>query len=220
MSSTWIDYCYELSPTWLKRKWGERFVGAHALLANVVSEGIALALRSGHVHDPEIATDSLALIASERGLPRYFNESFASAKTRAQSAWNIWRLAGTEPSIESQLTSLGFTGAKVYTPATWSRAPFGYWSEFWVFFPYGSHPMTAQTLCGGGGICGAGLFCGGDGTLLTQLSTARDIIARFKPVDWVCRELIFEITAATCGADGNAGGGAICGGSTAILGAT
>jgi len=201
------------------------------LVGDTSSEGIRQAIRAAWVGDSDIgpAEDALGPAGAELSLPRYPIETRAQYHTRLQRAWEDWQKAGHETSIVGQLEAAGFPGAVIYHASEWPTAGrVDWWSQFWVFFPEGTHTVTdpgprywddgSAPLYGsfpwGGGATygthapgsGVGAFLWGDGSTYgpigitpESLLVIRSIIQKFKPARWICSGVIFEISGWTYG---------------------
>lgn len=216
----------------LRQGAGQRLMGTLALLlGDNNAEAIRQAVRAGWVGDNDTgpAEDALGAAGDELSLPRYPNETWEQYHARLQRAWDDWPYAGHETSIVGQLEAAGFPGAVVYHASAWpySGRP-DWWSQFWVFFPEGTHAVTSPGAVywddgsaplygffpwGGGATYGThtpgptgGSFAWGDGTTYgplgitpVELLTIRSIIQKFKPARWICSGVIFEISGWTYG---------------------
>lgn len=224
-SRNWRDFAAAIVPTVLSGFYGERLVGVIALVADLISEGASEALKVSWLGEASSPDDALRFAAFDRNLERYPNETAAQHRARLLRAWQDWLAAGDESAIVGQLAAATFTQSVVYCQAEWLRPPetdvLGnpWWSLFWIFFPKGTHPVTAQgPICGGEFFCGGGARCGPIG-IGGGAPVLVGIVQKWKPSDWVARELVFEISGSTCGT-GHACGetGLVCGGECAVMG--
>lgn len=197
----WRDWTANMMPPWLKANWGERFVGVHALLADTLSEALAEAMKVRWVREETFPPDALVHLGFNRNLERYPAETDAQYKARLDDAWNSWPLAGDETSIVDQLAAAGYPGCTVicYTNIGGPHGePPPYWTQFWVRFPVGSHPVVAAGPEWGTAVWGS--FSWGTATIPAAFAaTVRGIINKFKPADWVCRGCKFQIAEALWG---------------------
>jgi hypothetical protein len=148
------------------------------------------------LRDPNSPDDVLPLVGAERGLPRYPIETPDQYRARLLDAWNAYKFAGSEQTIERQFELAGYPGVDItFDPA--ALGPNGeaapYWSQFWVYFPHSSgHPVT-----GDGAHYNA--FTWGDGTLygvgtsIDFYALIHGIVRKWKPSRWICRGFIFEL---------------------------
>jgi hypothetical protein len=219
---TYRDLGFANSPTRLRGYFGRRLVGAAMLLLDSVAQGLSHAVKAAWIKGEEGgAYDAPSLLASETSLPRYPLETYSQHKARLERAWLDWPFAGDESSILGQLAAAGFPGAEIRfdpnAPGP-NGQPAPYWSQFWVFFPIGSHPIVGAGQEWGSFDWGDGTLWGPegrDGPEATQLAlfTIRSIIKKWKPADWVCRGLMFELSRPKWGefewGDGTVWGGVV-----------
>lgn len=208
------DLIERISPPWLAAENAAGFVGVvFALVGDTIAEGAELAARAPWLLEATSPDDVLPLIGDERRMPRYPSETAAQYRARLHGAWNAYSFGGDESAIITQLEAAGFVGVRIYDPGNWERGPSGYSTQFWVWFPEGSHPITAQgPICGAGPVCGDGSICGPVGITPAQLRAVRSLVRKWKSSRWICRQLIFEVTGPTCGTGHLCGDGSICGG--------
>lgn len=179
----------------LARGFGERFVGVvHGVMSDLIAQGATEAIKSAWLTNEEQPDDALTLIGAERKLPGYPGETPAIYRGRLLRAWDDYQVAGDEDSIIGQLAAAGFPGAEIYDPwnATFTPAP--YWSHFIVRFPIGSHPVTSAGQEWGSFSWGDGTLYGPTGITPQQIALIRAIIAKWKPVRWICRRIDFQIS--------------------------
>src|SRR5690606_8384543 len=129
----------------------------------------------------------------EYGITRYPNEAWEDYLARVQRAWTTAPTRGVN--IVDELAAAGYPGAVLrYHGDMPDLDTADYWSEFWVWFPYGTHSVVSdetqvvQTETGG--------FISYDveGLSLADVRTMRSIIAANKPGHWICRSVLFEWT--------------------------
>lgn len=174
---------------------GQALVGTFGVLADALAQGWSEGLRAPWIGDvgEGPAYDALGPAGSELSMPRYPGESWTQYHERLQRAWTDYRFAGTEATIEAQLAAAGFPGARVLGPNDTTIEPPGYWSHFIVYFPIGSHTVTASAPKWGSFKWGDGTQYGPVGLSAQQLQTIRAIVRKWKPGHWICRELVFQI---------------------------
>lgn len=222
MSKTYVDHIERIVPRVLRGFWGSRLIGSFALLVDALMQGVAESVTAGWIKwSSGVPTDSLAYHGQDTALERYPVETDEQYKARIELAWETWQLAGGPESILDQLAAAGFPGAEIYTPLEWpTRPPTPYASQFWVFFPEGTHPVTSQGPLIGSFVVGDGTVIGPTGISVEQLFMLRRLIRKWKSGRWVCRELIFEISGWTIGSGHVIGEpGLVIGGETAVVGA-
>lgn len=200
--SNYRSFVERVMPTVLKGYWGRRLVGAIAMLVDELALGITQAVHAPWLGDPGIgpAEDALRPAGSELSLPRYPNETRAQYDARLQRAWLDWPFAGDEDPLLAQLAAAGFPGAKIFDPRQWpNKPPSPYYSQFWIFFPKGTHTVTSAGPLIGSFVVGDGTSLGPIGITVQQLFTMRSIIRKWKPGHWVCRGIVFEVSGWTIG---------------------
>lgn len=215
------EFLTEIAPSWLSNTLSGIWLEiVHGTPADLHSDSIGLTHRMGWLLDEESPDDALPLFASERGLPRYINETAAAHRARLHGAWNTYQRAGSDEVLVEQIEAAGYVGARVYTAADWpTRDAVGHWSQFWVFFPTGSHPVTGEGPAIGTFTVGDGTTIGPVGITASEIKELRAIVRRWKPSRWVCRQLIFQIDGWTIGDGGSVGDpGLEVGGTTAYVG--
>jgi len=178
----------------LREGLGADFVGVvFGLLPDILTEAAQACIQVTLLTDDQQPDDAMALIGAERRLPRYAGETRLQYQRRLREAADLYDVAGDESSIIDQLEAAGWEGVRIYDPWMWSgHPPTGYWSQFWVFFPYGSYTFAV------GETRDYNDFAWGDGALwgpiqdAAAVRTIKAIIRKWKPVDWVCRKIIVE----------------------------
>jgi len=212
---TYRSFIARVMPTVLRGPIGRRFIGTFALFFDLLAEGARQAVRAPWVGDASgvgPAYDGMTASGNEVSLMRYPGETWAQHHARLQRVWDDYPLAGTEGAIAAQLSAAGFPGAVFYydPPNT----------AFWIFFPAGTHTVTAQGPLVGSFVVGDGTLIGPVGITPGQITTMRGIIARWKPAHWVCTKIIFQLTGWTVG-DGHHVGdvGLTLGGENVIISA-
>ena len=140
------------------------------------------------------AYDALDLLGRETQIPQMSSEGWTSYRDRLRDPWETWDTAGTEFCLEDQLTRSVFTDAQIF--------PYGgngSDSEFIVFLPEGSHPVTGPGPAIGTFTVGDGTFIGPEGLDPKDLQSIRVMVERWKPATWKCPWVIFEISGWTIG---------------------
>lgn len=164
------------------------------LTGDLIAEGMTAATRMPWLKDPNSPDDVLPLIANERGLQRYPGETPASHRTRLVKAWDSYSFAGSATEIEAQLAAYGYPGKVTFFPGR--DGPFGqlapYWSQFWLTFPTGTHPVTSEGPPWDSFNWDDGHVWGPVGYTPEFAATLHAIVNKWKPVQWICRGFIFE----------------------------
>jgi len=218
---TFREFVEQESPPWLLGELSGAFVGiVFGLMADTVAEGMGAAVRMPWLLEPLSPPDVLPFIGNERRLPRYPGESIAQYRARLHGAWKAYEFAGDESSILGQLEAAGYPGAKIYDPWNMGILPLGYWSQFVVWFPIGTHPVTSAGAVWGSFNYGDGTVYGPGGLTVAIATTLRGIIKKWKPVEWICRGIMFQISGWAWG-DGSTFGqsGLQWGGTVVVMGA-
>lgn len=216
----YVEFVRRISPTVLLGHWGERLNGTIAgLMWDWVAQGSSEAVLSALLTRPEQPVDALPVIADERKLPKYIDETVEDWQARLLAGWDIWERGGSGTEIVNQLEAAGYAGTEVHSPIDWGRSPIPWESQFWIFLPEDSHD----------GVFGVGSEAGDPGTISGEhlagisgdygrVAELRFIAQNFRPGDQVCRQIIVEISGSTCGADGLLSGSHLCGGSHGYIG--
>lgn len=184
----------EFSPSWLLGRLSSGFFGVVGLAADAAAEAHGQILRMPWLREPTSPDDVLPLVGSERRMPRYPIETPAVYRRRLWLAWEVYPWGGSSTAIERQLAAAGMPGAV--------RAGPGSWSEFWVYFAIGTHPVTSP----GAPIdtphhwtVGDGTIIGPEGITVAELYSLRELVKKWKHSQWVCRALVFQISGWTVG---------------------
>jgi hypothetical protein len=180
----------------LQRLSGGFFGVLHGLTGDILADALSVATRMPWLRDPSSPDDVLPLVGSERSLPRYPIETAVQYRTRLLEAWESYRFAGAEQTIERQFEIAGYPGVDITFDAA-ALGPNGeaapYWSQFWVYFPYSSgHPVTGDGAEWGSFDFGDGTVYGLDVTL-DFYSLIHGVVRKWKPTRWICRGFIFEL---------------------------
>lgn len=153
----------------------------------------------------------------------------------------IWEKGGSNDCLEEQLEAAGYAGGRIFSPRDWDRPPHNHITQFWAFLPFTSHADgTPFHRAGDGSLCGSATC--GDGTPFTAPTRAgstasiagqhiagitasaevieelRHIVRQFKSGNEVCRQVIVEIDAPTCGSGIFCNDGHKCGGTLGLIG--
>jgi len=111
---TFIDYAFRISPPWLQRFVGRRYVGGSiGLTYDLLSEGCAQALKAPWLLSNSSPNDALPSIGTERSMPRYPADSDATYRARLHKAWGTWQHAGNGDAIIEQLNAAGYSNVLV-----------------------------------------------------------------------------------------------------------
>lgn len=216
----WVDGAVRSYATFAGH-YGERFTGfVIGLMSDLIAEGASQAVTNWWINSRKPPEDWLAFLGNERLLPRYPKETSLQYRQRILDAWNIWPFAGDENTIEQQLETMGFTEVQVLDAAEVPLLPpVGYWSQFWVYIA-GGHSITGSGPTYGSFNWGDGTRYGPYGLNADEYAAVRGIIRKFKPTEWICREIVWQIEGWAYGTGHTWGeAGLVWGGSVARTGA-
>lgn len=220
------DLIREISPPWLQRKWGERFLYAPGLILDGVMHW---ALEGMKARFPDKGPpEALALIGRDRLILRGFNEPAESYRARLKR-WRIdWRRAGVAFALLEQVKAylFGFDVLMrtVNTKGTWQTvaidgtyaivrkagnwdwdgAPATQWSRFWVILypPAGLWVVAAQWDEPGTTWDADATTCWDTTATVEQANSIRQIVATGGPLAWkpagtTCVEIILAFDGAS-----------------------
>lgn len=178
------EYANRLVPGFLRRNWGERFIGAVAgLLSDVVIEGAYQAINVRSMRSPSFPYDGLDLMGSERMLPRFPAEPHTTYKERLLAAWAIWQQSGTDGGIVYLFSLLGFA-VTVKRNYNWNwDGDAANWSRFWVIID--DHDWNTDGVWDDPGTWDDGGVWDSDATI-DEVRAVRNIVHRHKPVMAIC----------------------------------
>lgn len=183
------------TPTVLHGDVGERWRGAIGVALDGLAQGSREALvRTWLRRGQPIANDTLAALGQQRNLEWYPGESAQQYRARVDRAWVDWRGAGGPQTLVEQLAAAGYPGAKVlyqWSPDLPVPDPPDWWSQFWVYFPHGTHTVSGETAKWGEFEWGDGTVWGPLGLTRPQIVLLRGIVRKWKPGNWICRGLLF-----------------------------
>jgi hypothetical protein len=130
------EFAAELSPSWLRRFFGERFVGVtEGLGADLIAEGEAQALRAPWLKESTSPNDALPSIGDERGIFRTPPETDAEYRERLFDAWDLWSEAATVLFAQNALAPFGIPAANITLVPNyfWNADPGStHWSRWWL----------------------------------------------------------------------------------------
>jgi hypothetical protein len=197
-AESFTDYLLgRVLPRWMQGPLGVSFPGVViGLVADAAAESLAVALRAPWLHDPKSPDDALPRLGRERRMPRYADESPEQYRARLLEAPAVYRAAGDEGTILSQIAKAGWPGAQIWDPRNMPSAfadP-SYYSQFVVNFPTGTHPVTALGPAWGSFSYGDGTRWGPVGITFQQIQTIRGIIKKWKPSLWICAGINFQLS--------------------------
>lgn len=233
MVATFTDLVERWSCPDMKADLASGFFGVLVgIVADTHQEAATLACRMHLLDDPQSPDDILPLIGEDRRLGRYYLETADQHRARLIDAWNIYAKGASEVSINEQLRAAGF-GPTNRSPAwgedgiIWGTdgyywndlgtyieyrpsesgprgEPAPYFSQFWVIFQPGFHPVIGPPIPWG-------TFTWGDtydgvwgplGYSPDFKRTVSGIIRKWKGSRWICRGLVFKLSEQLWGQDG------------------
>jgi len=176
---TYRQWALELSPTWLRGPWGEKFANTIGGLFDEAYDAVFQAGAAGSIGAPTFPVDALALVGSERSIERYPDETDDEYKTRVKGAWESWEQAGTMRLV-SELLYLGFTAViKENFTSGWNwDGDANNWSRIWtVITGHGWSP----TAWGGSGRKWTNDQVWGCDATANEAATLLRLIRKWKP---------------------------------------
>jgi hypothetical protein len=178
----WRDYFAAIGPPWTQRYWGERLWGAFAYMSDLVTEGMAQAIKAHLLEQATSPPDALPRIGNERRMPRYAGESDDQYRDRLLDAWYAYERGGTRVGVISQLAWYDIVANIVSFHDGWlfENPPLIYhWSRFAVFLT--THPWSTAYLYGAGYSYGTPITYGSTATP-AEVDTVKGLIRKWKPV--------------------------------------
>jgi hypothetical protein len=180
--------------------YGERFAGVVCGLVNDIfaecatTAVIAQYLKQEPGQPYEQPLDSIERLGQDALRPRYKGEHYInSAIPRIQDKWNFWTGSPKLGMIEEYEAS-GHVGVVVSVPGDFPSEPepIGYWSRFWVFFPFGSHSIIGPGAVVGTAVVGTDVV-GPEGLTTEQWGLIQSIANTYKDVQFVVWDYEFEL---------------------------
>lgn len=174
---------------------GSRMLTTLGLLWDTLSQTVTDAFAAPlHRAENGPAYDAVRLLGNETSMPQYPFETWEAYRSRLRTDWDTWSKAGDEDTITGQLALAGRPGAQIFR-----FSDNGSWSEFVVFYPAGTHPVTGDRTYGSGLTYGGSSTYGVAGITAEELAGYKDLITHWKPARWKCPWIIWEISGATYG---------------------
>ena len=194
-------YVRRISPGWLRGTYGAKLVqGVIGLVGDAMVDWMIAGIRSAQRVEGWADINAADAAGRERGMRRYANETRDGYLERLRNAWTAWEFAGTKQGILDQFTAAGYPNTlDIYTAAQWPLRPVVGWiSQWFLFFPVGSHNWSAAATYGPTSIYGASLTYGITAPA-SDIDDVRAIISDWKAGHEVCREVIVELGGFTYG---------------------
>jgi hypothetical protein len=197
MSKTHLDAVEEQNlPRW-SGFWGQRFIGiVVGVMNDMLIDGASIALMSQYSTAPDQQPlDALDMLGKDCNRPHYEGELYSHLRSRILGKWDFWTGSPKQGLID-ELEAAGIT-ATIKVPGDFvvEPNPVGYWSRFWVQFPFGTHPVT-----GGGAVVGTavvGVDRVGPAGIASEtgeryLRLIQSICKTYKPLRFVVWDFEFE----------------------------
>jgi hypothetical protein len=182
----------------LRGYYGERFVGVvFGLMPDAVAQGATEAVRSPWFTLASQPDDALPLLGQERRLDRYPPDTSGTYRARQQNAWNLYQFTGSadDDTMLTVFAAMGLTLGHILdiwnSPGSFADPT--YWSQFIVSFDVGGHPVTAVGPAWGSFSWGDGTRYGPVGLTLEMWANIRHGLRKWKPSDWICRKVQFQL---------------------------
>lgn len=189
---TFRRWAYDRSTAAWRSKYGRRSLGALTLLWDTLTQATLDAWRAPMLElEFGPAYDALRPIGQEQSMPQYPAEDWIAYRNRLRDPWLTWEFAGTEQTLIDQLAAAGVPNARIII---WGEG------EFIVFYGEGDHAVTGYRTYGDGASYGdPGLVYGPTGIPGDTLRALKGLINHWKPAEWVCPFVLFEISGHTYG---------------------
>lgn len=182
-------------PRWMLGELGHGFVGVTIeIVADACSDALTAALRAPWLADDMSPDDALPRIGREQRMPRYPSETPTQYRARLLQVFDLYSAGGDEDTILGQLGLAGMPGARIYDSFNADFSPPDYWSKFLIYFPIGTHPVTAPAPKWATFNWGDGTSYGPVGLSRELAGTIRGIVRKWKSVRWICRYVVFQIS--------------------------
>lgn len=193
MATPFADYQAAYAPSWLQGPVGEAWHSAFGVMKDAVVEGAIQALKCRWVGVCPV--DALAWIGAERGIAQLPTENLYAYRARLQSAWLIWKYAGTKTGVANAIQQLGYPNVTVAENGPYSVNPATRVVEWWRFtvFLQQPHPFSVSWFWGDGGGWGAPARVWG----LGQRQAIADIVTQirtWKPPHALCSGLVIILS--------------------------
>lgn len=208
------DLIRELSPPWLRREWGEKFLYAHGLAVDGVLEWAIQGVKARFPSkSPE---EALPLMGKDRRIIRGFEEPASSYRVRLARWMTDWRRAGNAFALLEQMRAYFYgysiTLRTVNDRGSWQtiaqsgayavdrlkgnwnwdgRFPLLSRTRFWVILANLSGLWTTDGAWGDPGTWGDGGTWGSTATP-DQIGSLRELVATWKPGGTLCPFIILE----------------------------
>jgi hypothetical protein len=209
--STHIRYVAKLTAGigWLRAHYGERAAGWIALAHDQLAQGATDALKTRHA---KLAPyDALGYIGESLRIARYPRDTVAMFRRRLLRAFPQHEQGGTRQAVLDELaefaigvSGLLLKGAILLEDWEYPADPQPWWSQFWIFFPPGTHPVVATTQeYGDGSLYGDGDVYGVEGIEAIDVAALRALVRAWKRASSILRAFVFVVSGEVYGVGGN-----------------
>ena len=211
------DFIREISPPWLRRTWGERYLYVPGILVDATIDWITEGMRARF---PERAdSTALSAIGRDRKIVRGFAEPEAAYRARLLTWLEAWGIAGNPIAILEQLAGY-LSPYAVRIRVVWARGTWftrhpdgtiethfkrGNWdwdgrpdlrTQFWVvIYPLDSgvfveHPEWNDPDLWGGSWGSSVNGVWGSSATVEQVAAIRGLVSEWKPAGTFCNHII------------------------------
>ena len=201
--TTFREIVFALSPSWLRAKYGERFIGLNeGLGADLIAEGASQALKAPWLKTDTSPNDALPSIGDEREIERTPGETDPKYRERLYDAWDLWGEAATVLFAKNALAPFGIPDSSVTLVANyqWNPDPNStHWSRWWVFI---SNPPTFALATWGGAVpgnWGAGPYTWGSSATQQDIFSILRILRDWKSAHEIGVDVILGFNATVWG---------------------
>lgn len=180
MATTYRRWLQSLATAPLGGEYGDKLLSLYGLVADTVSDLVTSAVEARSLYSARFPLDALRYVGSERGMPRYPEETDLTYTQRLKGAWRAYSQGGTAAAVVAQLAAAGLVAA-VKENHSWdwdsySSGASAIWTRFWCVFT--GHPFQPWTY-GSGYVWGGGQTWGSTATP-SQLGTILSIVRKWK----------------------------------------
>jgi hypothetical protein len=183
------DFEVELAPPWLRGRWGEAWARTLGLVKDMLAEGGVEAIKARFLRGGP--ADALAYAGTDRWIERAPGEGDASYRARLLSAFETWRLAGTNKGITTALAAIGYPKARVFENHDWFPSDPRWW-RFWIVIDP-PHGFSAWKLGDGTKLGMKLLGLSTDGDTKAALDLLRRVIRKWKAAHTTCERIIIVL---------------------------
>lgn len=207
------------TPGFLRTEQSSRWLGILGTQLDVVTEALIRARCTTWPLHPNCPEDALALLGSERALPRYPSETLPSYRQRLVDAWDTWSTAGSRTQLIQALEDWGFGAGSVHIVSNedWGSAEdftdppntlpgwaspsqddeAAKWARFWIYVESTGHNFTAANLFNDGTEFNDGSVFGVGGITRQEVVDLQQLIELFRPAHELPMAIVFLLDASS-----------------------